>query len=332
MTTKLIEPSERVAAGGAERQLRRLGVLSVFAAWYTYALIVFGGIVRITNSGMGCGDDWPRCNGQWIPPFTLETLIEYTHRLLAAGIGLVVIAVFAYAVAHRRAPAIGGRGGPLRPLLIGAVLLVMQIALGAITVRLELPTSVTVAHFITALLFMATLIVAAVRSGALGGSTAPIHPVDPAAARRAWRMAAGAVVLGFVVVSFGALTANTPVAPQACRGFPLCSGSWLPTPDLPAAHLHWTHRVLAFLLFFHVLAAVLLGARHHATHIVRRAAGTTFALILAQLAIAAALVTLPLPWQLQALHLAAGAAIWFAVIAWAELARVAAHRGTASLS
>jgi heme A synthase len=309
-------------AGAGER--RRLALLCGFAAVYTYALIVFGGIVRITGSGMGCGDDWPRCNGHWIPPFTFETLIEYTHRLLAAGIGIVVLAVFAYAVLHRRSQGIGGRGGALRPLAIGAVLLLFQIALGAITVRMELPTSVTVAHFITAMLFMATLLVAAVRSAAIG----EVGSVAPEAARRAWRMAAAAAVLGLVVVSFGALTANTPAAPQACRGFPLCNGALLPPADLPPAHLHWTHRLLAFLFLFHVAAATWSAIRAGITQAVRRAASVTLGLVIVQIAVAAALVILPLPWQLQALHLVVGAAIWFALVVWAELAR----RGTVRLA
>ncbi|MBA2458138.1 MAG: COX15/CtaA family protein, partial [Gemmatimonadales bacterium] len=34
-------------------------------AGLAFGLIVLGGIVRITGSGMGCGDHWPRCNGEW---------------------------------------------------------------------------------------------------------------------------------------------------------------------------------------------------------------------------------------------------------------------------
>lgn len=102
MTIQTITSRRARSALEPTRACRRLGVLTALAAAYTYALVVFGGIVRITGSGMGCGDDWPRCNGQWIPEFTLETLIEYTHRLLGAGIGVVVLAVFAYAMVDRK--------------------------------------------------------------------------------------------------------------------------------------------------------------------------------------------------------------------------------------
>ncbi|MGH6691541.1 MAG: COX15/CtaA family protein, partial [Gammaproteobacteria bacterium] len=319
--TQTIDIRTRRTTPADTQESSRLGTLCMFAAVYTLALIVFGGIVRITGSGMGCGDDWPRCNGEWIPAFTLETLIEYTHRLLAAGIGIVVLAVFAYAFTHRRRPGVAGPGGSLRPLAIGGALLLVQIALGAITVRLELPPPVTVAHFITALLFMATLIVAAVRAGALGHPRQARSGIAAGASRQAWRMAAAAAALGLVVVSFGALTANTPAAPQACRGFPLCNGQLVPPASMPPAHVHWTHRVVAFLLFFHVLGANWAAARTQLGSTVHTAAVTTLGLLTLQLAVAAALVTLPLPPRLQALHLAIGAAIWFSLVTWAALAR-----------
>src|SRR5438876_288860 len=53
------------------------------AAGFTYLLIILGAIVRITGSGMGCGEHWPLCNGKLLPPLDLPTLIEYTHRLVA---------------------------------------------------------------------------------------------------------------------------------------------------------------------------------------------------------------------------------------------------------
>ena len=54
--------------------IRRLAYLALVLA---YAQIVFGAIVRITDSGMGCGDHWPKCNGLWFPPLdNTELVIE----------------------------------------------------------------------------------------------------------------------------------------------------------------------------------------------------------------------------------------------------------------
>jgi len=293
-------------------------VLSLVAAAYTYALVVFGGIVRITGSGLGCGDDWPRCNGEWIPEFTFETLIEYTHRLLAAGIGVVVLGVFAYALMKRSAPGVSGRGGLVRPLGLASVLLVFQALLGAITVRLELPPAVTVAHFVTAMIFMGTLITAAVRGGVFG----EIEPGSRPATSKATTWALTTAAVGLIVVAFGAVTANTPGAPPACMGFPLCSGQLFPPAGVVPAEIHWAHRVAAFSLLFIAFAAAMAASRAGAAKPVRRAAWVSAWLVALQIVVAAALVLMSLPSPLQALHLVVGAAVWFALVVWATLARL----------
>ncbi|MGH7546470.1 MAG: COX15/CtaA family protein, partial [Gemmatimonadota bacterium] len=54
---------------------RTFGRLAWAAVAFTYALIVLGGIVRITGSGMACGEDWPLCRGRWLPTLDVPTLL-----------------------------------------------------------------------------------------------------------------------------------------------------------------------------------------------------------------------------------------------------------------
>jgi heme A synthase len=318
MQTATEDTARRDTGDAGAAATSRAGLLALVAAVYTYALVVFGGIVRITGSGMGCGEDWPRCNGEWIPPFTFETVIEYTHRLLAAGIGIVVLGVLGYAFLKRAAPGMAGKGGLLRPFGLAAALFVFQALLGAVTVRLELPTHVTVAHFITAMVFIATLIVAAVRGGVFGDVRS--HGSRPGS-RRASTWAFTTAAIGLIVIAFGAVTANTAGAPAACMGFPLCSGSLLPPAGVVPAEIHWAHRVAAFTLLFVALTAALATVRAESALPVRRAAWTAIGLIVMQLVIAAVLVLMALPPVLQALHLAVGAAVWFALVVWAVQAK-----------
>ncbi|MBA3894043.1 MAG: COX15/CtaA family protein, partial [Gemmatimonadales bacterium] len=126
---------------------------------FALGLIVLGGIVRITGSGMGCGDHWPRCNGEWFPPLDLPTLIESSHRWAAALVSVLVFAVAVVALKrHRAEPALRD------PALLSALILVVQVLLGAVTVKLVLPPSVVITHFANAMLLLAALLVTALRA------------------------------------------------------------------------------------------------------------------------------------------------------------------------
>src|SRR5580704_13281485 len=69
-------------------------------AWAVLALnvavVLWGALVRATGSGAGCGNNWPRCNGEVIPTSpTIHTLIEFTHRAMTgADLPLVLLLVF----------------------------------------------------------------------------------------------------------------------------------------------------------------------------------------------------------------------------------------------
>ena len=97
-----------------------------------FALIVLGGVVRITESGLGC-PDWPLCHGRIIPPFDAATLIEYSHRLVASVVGLLVLATLIVAWRRYRS-----RAWIFRPALFGLVMVIGQSALGGAAVLTEL--------------------------------------------------------------------------------------------------------------------------------------------------------------------------------------------------
>jgi heme A synthase len=303
------------------KALRRLAYSTLGLA---YALIVFGAIVRISGSGMGCGDHWPRCFGRWFPPMDQPTVvIEWTHRLLAALTVAMVGLLVLVALRKRGEPGVAGRGGVLRAAALAAALIVLQALLGMVTVRMGNTAWATVAHLLNGALLLAALAATVLRAGGLGGGIA----ADATAARtRAARAAAAAAAMALATVLFGGLTAKIPGANSACDGFPLCRGSLLPA--IPAQHVQFTHRILAFVLFFHVLGLMLGFARRREAPAVLRLVRVAFALICLQLVIAAGMVEMHLPPVMRSLHEADGIAIWLTLFALAWLARFSSPSGS----
>ncbi|HEV7784317.1 MAG TPA: heme o synthase, partial [Thermoanaerobaculia bacterium] len=273
-------------------------------AGLTLGLIVLGGVVRITGSGMGCGDHWPRCNGEWFPPLDVPTMIEIGHRWAAALVSFSVLAVAVTAWRRHREDA-----ALRRPATLALVLLVVQVLLGAVTVKLALPPWVIITHLANAMLLFAALLVVALRS------TYSQVPQVPAADRhRAHGVVVATAILGFVVILFGAQVANFH-AGLLCLGLPLCDGRVLP-PQTPLGALHWTHRVLAFA--FVVLAAYMAHRVREADGAEGRRLRGSVRLVLwaagAQIAVGVAMVLNLLPPGLRALHLFMGAVVWATLV------------------
>jgi len=256
---------------------------------------------------MGCGDHWPRCDGEWFPPLDLATLIEISHRWAAALVSALVFAVAVVALRrHRSTPALRN------PALLAGFLLVVQVLLGAVTVKLVLPPWVVITHFANAMVLLAMLLVIGLRA----------HPEVPAPVAREQRhgdhgLVLATAALGFVVILFGAQVANFD-AGLLCLGFPLCNGSALP-PEGDLARLHWTHRALAlgFLVVLGLLVSRLRRSRTMESARVRRWATIVLGATLAQIAVAAAMILHLLPTGLRALHLLVGTVIWAALVALA---------------
>lgn len=180
--------------------LRRALVVNVA---FQALIVVTGGIVRLTGSGLGCST-WPDCEpGRYTPTFEaadgIHPYIEFGNRLLGVVVGLVAVAAVAAIWRWARE-----RRGLLR--LAGIVLggTVLQAIIGGITVRTGLHPATVMTHFLLSmvLIAVATALVVREREG-----DAPPSPVVPGLVHRvAWlttAVAAVVLVLGTVVTGSG---------------------------------------------------------------------------------------------------------------------------------
>jgi cytochrome c oxidase assembly protein subunit 15 len=169
-----------------------------FALWSVLTnvlIVVSGGAVRLTDSGLGC-PTWPRCTDASLTPthqYAIHGVIEFTNRQLTFVVAFFAIATWLIAMArveHRRLATVAALSIPA------------QAVLGGLTVLTHLNPWLVAAHF---MLSMAILFVTAWVWWRVRGS-APALAVPPAArilARVTAVVAVAVLVLGTVVTGAG---------------------------------------------------------------------------------------------------------------------------------
>jgi len=296
------------------RAVRRLSIAALVVASLH---LVFGAIVRISGSGMGCGDHWPKCYGYWFPPFSRPDLIvEVSHRYLASILTLTVVSLVVVAYRNRADARIGGRGGAFRSAVgaLGAVL--AAAVLGGVTVKVGNAPWATVAHWLVAMTLLALVATTAIRAGALGGTAV----VSQRGTARAWRSARAAAILAILAVALGGLTAKYPGAAVGCTTVPACGRN--PAVAASAVRIQIVHRTLAVLLLLHLIGVAMMLRKRHASEapIVITASRVALGLVVLQIAVASGMIFLRLPPVLRSLHEATGVGIWLSCFVLAYLA------------
>jgi len=160
------------------KRFRRLGTLTIFAVYF---VILVGGIVRASGSGMGC-PDWPTCFGQLIPPTSeaqlpsnyheiyavgyentdfnvIKTWTEYLNRLTGVTIGFLVFLTLWASRAYLKTDKAVFYLSLTVFLLVG-----FQGWLGSVVVKTHLHPLMITAHMLLALFIVALLIYAIARS------------------------------------------------------------------------------------------------------------------------------------------------------------------------
>jgi heme A synthase len=181
--------------------------LAFVTAFFAYLQIALGGVVRVTDSGLGC-PDWPLCHGRPYPAADIHSIIEYSHRTVGTvtGVLLIVTVVTAWLVFRRTRPLVPW----LATASLGAI--GAEGALGGVVVVNELASWLVLVHLGLAMLILGFLIATAVMS------LPPASGVTTATFRRLAVTAAGATYL--LLLSGSTVVASS--ADEGCHAWPLC--------------------------------------------------------------------------------------------------------------
>jgi heme A synthase len=285
--------------------MRRLVLATAVA---TFVLIIVGGVVRVSDSGLGCGPagsgfhGWPFCNGDVVPGMDLNSAIEYTHRALAGIVSIMIVSIVVLAWRRHREylmPAVG-----LLVLILG------QAALGGATVEDNLEEAYVAAHLCLAMLLLGGLLY--LYRNASGAAV-----VDGGPRMRALGIAASVAVLCTIVA--GGYMAGTQNygradyqlgdgAHHACgKEFPTCNGDFMPFGKSRLVDIHLTHRAFMYLAALLVTALVVVAIRRG---VLARYAWGLASLLVLQILVGALNVWLDEYELLIVLHLALGTLLW----------------------
>jgi heme a synthase len=180
--------------------LRRFRQVAIVTVVGLSVLVVAGGVVRLTGSGLGC-DDWPRCNSErFVDVSSGHTAIEQINRLLSGVIGIptLVLAVGAFRVRPRRRGLVGPSLGVLVTVLGNAVV-------GGLAVRGDLHPALIQSHFLLAMVSIMFALIAAHRARpiAIGAAIEPVAPVVRALLAAVGLLTVAALTTGTVVTGTG---------------------------------------------------------------------------------------------------------------------------------
>ena len=294
-------PSDRV-----QTAFRVVISAAIVAALFQVAL---GGVVRVTGSGLGC-PDWPLCEGQVVPPLdTTATIIEYSHRISGAVVGLLTIAATAIAWRHYQDyPQVW------RFSIAGLVMVIAAGILGGVTVLTELSWWGRLIHLSIAEALLACLCIAAIGAWSMTGATAGGGMMNRAGGKSFRYLTIASLVGVFLLIISGSYMVGYG-AGTSCATWPLCRGELF--PDGTAYQVHMGHRYVAALIGVAIVAWAWRSWRLASDYDykpARVAAAGVILLFAAQIAIGAAMIWLKFPADMRATHLSLATLLWVYMI------------------
>lgn len=224
------QPSERL-----EKWVKRISVAAMIGM---FLVLMMGSTVTNTGSSEGCGRHWPLCQGEFIPSYAVTTAIEFSHRIVTALEGVLILAVSIGAILIRR----GDRQVKvLVAVLIGT--LVLQSGMGAAAVMWPQSPLIMASHFgISMTCFAAIFLLTRYlyEPSSLDGDRSIRRDPPPLWFRRGVWLS---LVLSVVVAYVGAYMRHSGNE-LGCHTWPSCNGQVFPG-FTGSEGIAFSHRLLA---------------------------------------------------------------------------------------
>ncbi|MDP4553141.1 heme A synthase [Alkalihalobacillus macyae] len=213
-------------------------------------VLLMGAVVTKTGSGDGCGNSWPLCYGEILPEAPeIETIIELSHRVVSAALGLLVIILAIWS---------WRKLGHIRETkylaILSVFLIVFQGLLGAAAVVWGQSDIVLASHFGFSLASFASVVLLTILAFEASGSQKT--PVVP---KRIRLNLYGVTIYSYIVVYTGALVRHTG-ASMACDNVPFCTDGQLFAFSGPQG-IQMLHRTAAVLIFVWLLYILIIGMK-----------------------------------------------------------------------
>ncbi|HEX6311024.1 MAG TPA: COX15/CtaA family protein [Acidimicrobiia bacterium] len=264
-------------------------------------IIVTGGAVRLSDSGLGC-PQWPNCaEGSLAPKEASDAnaMIEFVNRVFTGLVSVAVIVAVLGSLLRRP------RRRDLVWLSFGLVAgVAAQAVLGGLTVLFHLAPQFVMAHFLVSLVLLTNALVLHRRAGLPDAPSRPlVAPVLVGLGRALLAVAAAVVVTGTVLTGSGPHSGGAPE--DEVERFNLV------IPEVARVH---GATVMAFLVLVLVTLAVLRRVR--APRNVQERLGVLLVAVVAQAGVGYAQYFNDIPALLVGIHIAGATVVWAAVVAF----------------
>jgi cytochrome c oxidase assembly protein subunit 15 len=283
-------PPGRLAAVRRALPLRRLALASVIV---NVVIVVTGGAVRLTQSGLGC-PTFPSCGDGSLTPvrkFGINGIIEFTNRQLTFVVVAVVVATLVVAVLDHR---------EVRLSVVLAASIPAQALLGGLTVLTHLNPWLVACHFLLSMAIIAVAYLLWWRLGEHPGGE-PNRPLQWAALALT-ALTATVLMIGTVVTGSGPHAGDRDTSGKVHR------------TGLDVGSMSQLHADVVMLLIGLTVGFVLLARAAGAAESLRRAARVLLAVELAQGLVGFVQYFTHIPPLLVGIHMLGACLVWLAAL------------------